>query len=463
LPNKIKDEAVSYFKTSYSKNKEKVSVKDLKLILSEIPSSLKFNIASEIYNGSINEIHIFSNCTKNFISNIAPLLQPLYLPKNFNVYMCDEVPQKIYFILEGSVKFLTEDDITFSFLNKGTYFGEIEILRKTYRENTVKATTNLFLLTLSKSIIWDDIVSNYTEFFQMLLENMIKRHNFMQKMRDLIDFLIEEGKKSASVNEIGYKIRNKLNRTTESSNYNKYLFCQGLKNNNNNGMNKSNILKLSHMFNNDLIEAFSNDFMKNSDEEKQPEKNQNGINNLDKIYNRIERRKITEQVVNKNNVINLIPTELEEIQKKEEREDMFNENFKKMKKLHSVVERKKSVFGFKNKNNNNNNNKKDYEEQLNHISNQNEEILDKLKKLLIKVSSEDAMKKTNLLKMNSISNLDNFDIDFDIPPEPRKSFFNIPQIKINNSPKKSLSLKQSQSLNSNQLMNEFKLLNTSKN
>jgi hypothetical protein len=451
LPNKIKDDAVTYFKTSYSKNKEKISEKDLKLILSEIPSSLRFNIASEIYNGSINEIHIFSKCTKNFISNIAPLLQPLHLPKNFNVYTCDEVPQKMYFILEGSVKFLTEDDITFSFLNKGTYFGEIAILRKTYRENTVQANSNLFLLTLSKSIIWEDIISNYTEFFQMLLENMIKRHHFIQKMRDLIDFLIEEGKKSASVNEIGYKIRNKINRTTESSNYNKYLFCLGLKNNINNNMNKSNILKLSHMFNSDLFEAYSNEFMKNSDEDKQPEKNKNEINNLDEIYNRIERRKVTEQVVNKNKVINLIPTELEEIHKKEERQDMFNEKFKKMKKLHSVVERKKSVFRFKNKNN-----KKDYEEQLNHISNQNEEILDKLKKVLIKVSSEDAKKKTNLLRMNSISNLDNFDNDFDILPEPRKSIFNIPQIMINNSPKKNSPLKKSQSLKPNQFMNEFK-------
>ncbi len=167
-------------------NVEKISEKGIKNLLSELPNSLKYNISYDIYQGAIKDISIFSKCSKSFISTIVPLLQPLYIPPKVFIYECDEVPQKMYFILEGSVKFLTEDKISISVLNKGSYFGEIEILRKTYREDSALAINKCFFLTMNKNIIWDEIINNFSEFFQLLLENMIKRHNFNEKMKDMV-------------------------------------------------------------------------------------------------------------------------------------------------------------------------------------------------------------------------------------------------------------------------------------
>jgi hypothetical protein len=186
LPRKIEVDTLKYLKNTFSLNAEKISEKALKNLLSEIPNSLKYKISNDIYQGAIKDISIFSNCSKSFISTIIPLLQPLNVPPKVFVYECDEVPQKIYFILEGSVKFLTEDKISLSVLNKGSYFGEIEILRKTYRENSALAINKCFFLTLNKNIIWEEIIRNFAEFFELLLENMIKRHNFNEKMKDLV-------------------------------------------------------------------------------------------------------------------------------------------------------------------------------------------------------------------------------------------------------------------------------------
>jgi hypothetical protein len=115
---------------------------DFKIILSEIPSNIKYSIAADIFEGRIYDIHIFKDCSKNFISNICPLLQSCYVSKDHHIYLVDEVPEYsiivyinplVYFIIEGSVAFATYDLISFTKLSKGSYFGEIEILRKTYR------------------------------------------------------------------------------------------------------------------------------------------------------------------------------------------------------------------------------------------------------------------------------------------------------------------------------------------
>jgi hypothetical protein len=188
LPQNVELDTIKFLKTSYSKNKEKISVKSIKSLLSEIPMNLRYQIANEMYDGALYKTEILNKASKSFVSNIVPLLQSMYVLPNNYVYHCDEVPQKIYFICEGSIKLQTEDFISFITFNEGNYFGEIEILRKTYRESNAKAIEKCCLLTLNKNIIWDDIMKNHVEFLQFLIENMIKRHNFNERMRDIVKF-----------------------------------------------------------------------------------------------------------------------------------------------------------------------------------------------------------------------------------------------------------------------------------
>jgi CRP-like cAMP-binding protein len=92
----------------------------------------------------------------------------------------------VYFIADGAVKFLTVDDIAISILHTGTYFGEVEILRKTYRDSSGKIVKPSYLITLKKNVLWEDIIPKYNEFFQQLLENMIKRFNYREKIKEIV-------------------------------------------------------------------------------------------------------------------------------------------------------------------------------------------------------------------------------------------------------------------------------------
>ena len=94
-----------------------------------------------MYDSSFDKILIFRDLkSRSFIANIIPLLQFNFIVKENYIYVNDEVADKskikhnlVYFIASGSVYFTTYDNIVFMSLNEGSYFGDIEILRKTYR------------------------------------------------------------------------------------------------------------------------------------------------------------------------------------------------------------------------------------------------------------------------------------------------------------------------------------------
>lgn len=116
--------------------------------------------------------------------------------------------------------------IAFSKISQGSYFGEIEILRKTYRyisyliprDSGACAKTDCSLLTMKKKILLEDVSLHHVEFLNILVENMIKRYNFHEKVKNLINQIIEEGKTLISL------IKNK----PDNMNYNKYFFNLGL-------------------------------------------------------------------------------------------------------------------------------------------------------------------------------------------------------------------------------------------
>jgi hypothetical protein len=105
---------------------------------------------------------------------------------------------------------------------------------------------------MKKNILWDEIIPNYEDFFQTLLQNMVKRHNFNESMKDMIDHIIEEGKALA----VGCKEREKLTKMIyESSknkglkiNLNKHYFYIGLTNGLNSTINEDRLEKLKEIF-----------------------------------------------------------------------------------------------------------------------------------------------------------------------------------------------------------------------
>jgi hypothetical protein len=116
---------------------------------------------------------------------------------------------------------------------------------------------------MKKSILWDEIIPNFEDFFQMLLDNMIKRHNFNESMKDMIDHVIEEGKAIANLKE-----KERMSKIIFESakkgikvNLNKHYFYTGLKNGLNATLNEERLERLKDIFEEDIYEgkSFSSD------------------------------------------------------------------------------------------------------------------------------------------------------------------------------------------------------------
>jgi hypothetical protein len=116
---------------------------------------------------------------------------------------------------------------------------------------------------MKKCILWDEIIPNFEDFFQMLLDNMIKRHNFYESMKDMIDNVVEEGKALA-----GSKEKERMNKMIHEStkkgvkvNLNKNYFYIGMRHGLNSSINEERLERLKDIFEEDLYEgkSFSSD------------------------------------------------------------------------------------------------------------------------------------------------------------------------------------------------------------
>jgi hypothetical protein len=166
---------------------------DIKSILTEIPNKIKSKISLSMFDKRIMKIELFKKSNKNFIANVVPLLKYQSFTKDEIIYKCDEVPQKVFFILLGNVSLMTADGIVYTRTYKGNYFGEIEILKKTYRDSTAISNCFTETLTMNKKILFEEVTEEHTEFFNILVETMIEKFNLYENIKHCIDVIIEEG------------------------------------------------------------------------------------------------------------------------------------------------------------------------------------------------------------------------------------------------------------------------------
>ena len=72
----------------------------------------------------------------------------------------------VFFITDGKVNKFTIDDIAFSCVEKGSYFGEIEIFKKTHRENCTKTIENCHFLTMKRELLTAENIIKFQDFFK---------------------------------------------------------------------------------------------------------------------------------------------------------------------------------------------------------------------------------------------------------------------------------------------------------
>ena len=67
----------------------------------------------------------------------------------------------MYFLVEGRVNLVFgENDLVFKYLQRGAYFGDIEVIQQIPRKYTVKAVEDLELLVLNRNL-WNIIQNDF--------------------------------------------------------------------------------------------------------------------------------------------------------------------------------------------------------------------------------------------------------------------------------------------------------------
>lgn len=152
LSNEIKKKMQKTIRMCTEKNG--FSFDEKEELINELPKHLKYEIAMDMHHRAIRLFPFFTLKDYSFIAAIVPYLQPLLV--SVNEYICNvgEIPQNIYFIVNGKVCYVYgKEGIVYRTLTQGHYFGDVEVVKKTIRKHTVISNTDTLLLIMGRKII----------------------------------------------------------------------------------------------------------------------------------------------------------------------------------------------------------------------------------------------------------------------------------------------------------------------
>jgi len=130
------------------------SLIDKNNLLSELPKSLRYEIALVMHRGAAKYLKFFQNKDDAVISGIVPYLCPIFIMKGNFVYKEYDYPDEIYFIVKGRVLYLRPSDLSGVYsTKKKDYFGDIELLLKIPRKYPAVCRVNTEVLSLSNQTI----------------------------------------------------------------------------------------------------------------------------------------------------------------------------------------------------------------------------------------------------------------------------------------------------------------------
>jgi len=115
-----------------------------------LPASLKTSLLLYSYYGLIKNIKLLQ-VDPNFTASLLLHFKLCQFQEGDMIYREDDPAYEVYFIVKGSIKFVTGSSQNIFSLAEGTYFGEIEVLESTKRRCFCQVLNSVTLLVCSKA------------------------------------------------------------------------------------------------------------------------------------------------------------------------------------------------------------------------------------------------------------------------------------------------------------------------
>jgi voltage-gated potassium channel len=175
VPKRLKHKVHNYYQYIWHNR----MVKTEKGLLSNLPDSLKTEILLNIHRQLIEKVPFFKNTDKDFLGELVLQLKPtVFLPCDY-VFKKGDVGNCMYFIGQGSVNVISENESTIlATLKEGDYLGEIALIKKVTRTRSVKANDYCFLYALEKKN-FDTLLEKYPKFKKHIHETIHMREKLL--------------------------------------------------------------------------------------------------------------------------------------------------------------------------------------------------------------------------------------------------------------------------------------------
>eukprot|EP01135_Chromosphaera_perkinsii_P008461 Nk52_evm29s1360 gene=Nk52_evmTU29s1360 len=154
-------------------------------ILSDLPTSLRTDIARYISKDMVVSVPFFRGCAEGFIDAVTMALRATVCSPHEIIIRRGSVGQEMYFIHRGSVAVLSATGQQIAELGRGSFFGEMALFLEQTRSADVEALTYCDFYTLSKED-FQTILKEYPE------ETGKMRQYVEARVDDLENFLIKE-------------------------------------------------------------------------------------------------------------------------------------------------------------------------------------------------------------------------------------------------------------------------------
>ena len=170
-------------------NKHFYAVDELEF-MKNISLSLKEAVSHHLYTTLVNNITFFRKRKMDFLKAIIPKLKKSQFVFKEVIYYLGDPTEEIYFLNKGRVNFNLET-IHFRTYHQGSYFGEIELIEGTNRENTTIAGTKeievFILLKKDFELIPENFPEVYSEIIHYAKSRKEKNKQSLQQISNLMN------------------------------------------------------------------------------------------------------------------------------------------------------------------------------------------------------------------------------------------------------------------------------------
>lgn len=165
----------------YSAEKRGFSWLDKLSIFNELPKPLRYEVAMNMHHGAVRELNFFEHKDQSIIAAIVPLLQPMFLERNDYVYKKGEFADEIYFIVRGRISYVFgKEETVLKYMQKGSYFGDIEVVKGIARKYSAKGVRSTELLIMHRQVV-QEIIDEHPNVWDEIKEIALEREKINEK------------------------------------------------------------------------------------------------------------------------------------------------------------------------------------------------------------------------------------------------------------------------------------------